>query len=54
MRTQRALEGLEGVKKVEASFENKTVRVIYDPQKVTVERLIATIEDLGYRASALP
>jgi len=44
------LERLEGVKKVRTRFEGREVSVVYDPTRVTVEKLIATIERLGYQA----
>ena len=41
---------LAGVESVEASYEQGTARVVYDPAKVTPEKIIAAIEELGYRA----
>jgi len=44
------LERLEGVKKVETNFERRQAFVEYDPKVVTEEKLIMTIERLGYKA----
>jgi len=44
------LERLEGVKQVSTSFEKREAYVKYDPQRTTVEKLVATIERLGYKA----
>ena len=41
---------LEGVTSVEASYKEGTARVVYDPAKVTPQRIIAAIEELGYKA----
>ena len=41
---------LDGVESVEASHEQGTASVVYDPAKVTPERIIAAIEELGYEA----
>jgi copper chaperone CopZ len=41
---------LDGVESVEASYKAATARVVYDPAKVTPERIIAAIEELGYKA----
>ncbi len=39
---------------VRAEFEKRTVKVVYDPDRVTIEKMIATIVDLGYRAELKP
>lgn len=41
---------LAGVESVEASYAQGTARVVYDPAKVTPEKIIAAIEELGYKA----
>lgn len=40
--------GLEGVKEVKVSLENKTVLVDYNSDKVTLDKIKAEIEDQGY------
>lgn len=45
---------LDGVEKVEASYEKKQARVTYDPKIVTPQRIIKAIEELGYSAELLP
>lgn len=44
------LERLDGVREARVSFGEKRARVVYDPRQVTPRRMIAAIEDLGYRA----
>ena len=41
---------LDGVESVEASYKAATARVVYDAAKVTPKRIIAAIEELGYKA----
>lgn len=41
---------LAGVDSVEASYQEGTARVVYDPAKVTPQQIIAAIEQLGYEA----
>lgn len=41
---------LDGVKKVEASYEKGHAEVTYDAAKVTPEQIEAAIEKLGYEA----
>ncbi|MFQ5656832.1 MAG: cation transporter [Candidatus Methylomirabilales bacterium] len=48
------MEGLDGVSRVEATFEKRRVVVTYDPDQVTIEKMIATIIDLGYQAQVKP
>jgi copper chaperone CopZ len=48
---QQALEGLPGVKQAEASFAKKQAVVRYEPDKVTVEEMIAAIKHIGFSAS---
>ncbi len=48
---KRALERLDGVKDAVVSFEKKEARVRFDPARATVDRLIGTVNRLGFRAS---
>lgn len=41
---------LDGVAAVDASYDDGTAVVTYDPEKVTPEQIIAAIEELGYDA----
>lgn len=41
---------LDGVTSVEASYDEGTAVVTYDPEKVTPGQIIAAIEELGYDA----
>lgn len=49
-----ALEKLDGVKSAAVSYEESRAVVKYDPQKVTVERMIAALKKLGYEATVVP
>ena len=48
---QALLERTAGVKKAAASFKEREARVLYDPQGVTEEQLIALIEKGGFRVA---
>jgi len=43
----------KGVKALEVSVENKTIKVTYDTSKTTVEALAAAIKKLGYSAEII-
>jgi copper chaperone len=45
---QKALIPLEGVNRVEASVETKHVVVDFDPNRITIDRLEAALDDAGY------
>lgn len=49
--TRKVLTRLDGVMKVDVSYEKRRAVVTYDPGKVTVEQMIAAIGTLGYRAT---
>jgi len=42
------------VSEVRADFEKRTVKVVYDPDQESIEKMIATIVELGYRAELKP
>lgn len=50
--TRAALRKLEGVQQADASYDDATSEgtawAIYDPSKVTPERMMAAIRELGY------
>lgn len=50
--TRAALKKLEGVQQADAAYDNATTKgtawALYDPAKVTPERLMAAIRELGY------
>jgi len=50
---KRALEGLDGVEKAEVSLSRGEARVVYDPEKVGVEAMIAAVKKAGFQASRL-
>lgn len=41
---------LDGVQRVEASYEEGQAEVTYDPTEVTPDQIVAAIERLGYEA----
>jgi len=48
-----ALKKLPGVVKAKVSYKEEKAEITYQDGKVTVEQMIKTIEDLGYRASLM-
>ncbi|HET7275869.1 MAG TPA: cation transporter [Longimicrobiaceae bacterium] len=46
--TRMALEKLDGVEDAGASYEDSRAWAFYDPSKVTPERMMAAIRELGY------
>jgi copper chaperone CopZ len=46
--TRAALEKLDGVRDADASYEKSTAWALYDPAKVTPERMMEAIRELGY------
>lgn len=45
-----AVKKLDGVTSADASYEEGTATVTYDPGKVTPDEIVAAIEKLGYEA----
>lgn len=48
-----AVKKLDGVASVDASYEEGTATVTYDPEKVTPGEIVAGIENLGYDAEVV-
>lgn len=48
--TRTVLSRLDGVKKVEVDYEQGEAVVAYDPEKVSVQEMIAAVKELGYTA----
>nr|WP_048125117.1 copper ion binding protein [Methanosarcina lacustris] len=48
MRVKKAIEGLEGVTKVDVSLENKQAVVEFDEGKTDVEKIKAVVKETGY------
>lgn len=46
-----ALDGIEGVSFVNASHQDKQVKVDYDPSKVDVEEIIEAIVEAGFKVA---
>ena len=49
-----ALERLDGVKQAKVTFNPPEAVVQFDPAGVTLEEMIAAIEQVGFRAKANP
>lgn len=47
---RKTLSGIDGVKDVKVSLQDKNAIVTYDPKKVTTEQLKNSINKLGYKA----
>ncbi len=45
---QRALEGLDGVKKVEVSFKEKLAVVVYDSKRVQPSEMVRAVQGAAY------
>ena len=48
---KKALQGVEGVQKVNVDFDSKTAEVVFDPQKTNTDALIKATTNVGYPAS---
>lgn len=46
------IKKLDGVEKVEASFDRGRAEVTYDPEKVTPEEIVTAIARLGYKTTS--
>jgi copper chaperone CopZ len=46
--TRAALEKLDGVEDADASYEESSAWALYDPARVTPERIMEAIRELGY------
>jgi len=51
---RKVLERLPGVQKADVSYEKQRAVVTYDPDRVTVEQMIAAIKTLKYKATVVP
>ena len=49
---QSLLERQAGTKQAAASFKDAEARILYDPQAVSEEQLVAVIERGGYRVAS--
>lgn len=48
MRVKKAIEDVQGVKKVDVSLENKQAVVEFDEEKTDVEKIKAAVRESGY------
>lgn len=51
--TRAALRKLDGVTEADASYENSSAWAMYNPAKVTPERMMAAIRELGYKPTLI-
>lgn len=52
MRVEKALEGVDGVKDAKVDLEGKRATVKVDEDKADKARLVAAVEEAGYKASS--
>ncbi|MCL1984357.1 MAG: cadmium-translocating P-type ATPase [Methanomassiliicoccaceae archaeon] len=45
---EKALERLDGIEEANANYSNNVVSVLYDPSKITKERIVGAIKKAGY------
>ena len=48
MRVKKAVEAIEGVRKVEVNLRNKHVIVEYDERKANLKKIKAAVKEVGY------
>jgi copper chaperone len=48
MRVKKAVEAIDGVRKVEVNLRNKNAVVEYDERKANLEKIKAAIREVGY------
>ena len=46
----KALMRVDGIKKADANFSTNSADIVYDEKKVNKEKIVKTIENLGYKA----
>lgn len=49
-RVKKAVKSLAGVGYVEVNLAERNARVRFDPRRITLDRIVAAIDGLGYRA----
>ena len=50
MTINQTLRKMRGIVSAEASFKDKNVKVVYDPQQITLAEIKQAINTLGYKA----
>lgn len=50
---RKVLERLDGVRTATVDYETRRAVVTYDPEKITVDRMIAAVKSLGYVARVI-
>lgn len=48
---EKTLKTLDGIEKTDINVEAKTVNLTYDSDKISKDKIVSTISDLGYNAS---
>ncbi len=48
MRVKKAIEAIEGIRKVEVNLQNNHVVVEYDEKKANLEKIKAAVKEAGY------
>lgn len=49
-RVKKTVRSLAGIGDVEVSLAERNTRVRFDPRRITLDRIVAAIDGLGYRA----
>lgn len=49
MTVESAVKSLPGIEKIEVDFNNARAKLVYDPLKITLEKIIKAVEDAGYK-----
>lgn len=49
---KRSVKNLDGVSEVEVSLAARTMRVTYTPEVISPDRIVATVNALGYQAGS--
>jgi copper ion binding protein len=45
---EEAVGNVEGVSSVQVDIPTKSIHLIYDPQKVALEKIVEVLDDTGY------
>lgn len=48
-----ALGGLAGVAQVQTDIPTKTVHLLFDPREVSLDRIVAKLDDAGYEVASV-
>lgn len=49
MIVENAMGKLSGIEKIDADFPNQRAKIVFDPQKISLEKIFQAIVDIGYK-----